>query len=90
MQFEEDQFTLRTLDEHEEKCALLAAGDEDVSKEYGINWRSILLDLYFNLWSGALLPDVMRDILEGALHYETKLVLQHCIDRQKYFCLYPP
>ena len=63
-------------------------GSEDVSKEYRINRRSILLDLkFFNICSGALLPDVMHDILEGALQYEAKLVLQHCIDRQKYFSL---
>ena len=35
--------------------------------------------------SGALLPDVMHDILEGALQYETKLLLQYCIREKHYF-----
>lgn len=34
---------------------------------------------YFDICSGGLLPDIMHDILEGALPYEAKLVLQHCI-----------
>ena len=32
---------------------------------------------YFNICSGALIPDVMHDVLEGVLQYETKLVLSH-------------
>ena len=35
--------------------------------------------------SGALLPDVMHDILEGALQYEVKLLLQYCIREMQYF-----
>ena len=36
------------------------------SKEYGVNSRSILLDLkHFNMCSGSLLPDVMHDLIEG-------------------------
>lgn len=32
-----------------------------------------------------LIPDVMHDILEGALQYETKLCLQYLIEKAKYF-----
>ena len=39
---------------------------------------------HFDICSGGLLPDVMHDILEGALPYEAKLILQHCID-EDYF-----
>ena len=42
---------------------------------------------YFNLCSGALVPDVMHDVLEGALQREIKLVLQYCIVSKKYFRL---
>ena len=49
-----------------------------------MNHRSILLDL-LHMCSGALLPDVMHDILEGALQYETKLLLQYCIREKHYF-----
>lgn len=43
-------------------------------------YRSTLMDLsYFNVCSGALLPDVMHDMLEGALQYELKLLLKYCL-----------
>ena len=49
-----------------------------LSVVYGINLRSPLLDLqYFDMCSGALVTDVMHDLLEGVLQYETKLVLQY-------------
>lgn len=52
-----------------------------ISQEYGINSRTTFLDLqYFDPCSGAFLPDVMHDVLEGALQYELKLVLKHLID----------
>ena len=31
---------------------------------------------YFSVASGALVPDIMHDILEGALPYEIKLMLK--------------
>ena len=36
---------------------------------------------------GSLVPDVMHDILEGALQYEVELMLQFMIDTEKYFTL---
>ena len=46
----------------------------DVSKEYGINRKSILNELiYFNMCNGSLIPDIMHDLLEGTLQYEVKL-----------------
>lgn len=42
---------------------------------------------YFDICSGALLCDVMHDLLEGVLQYETKLLLVHCIDTMNYFAL---
>ena len=54
-------------------------------KEHGINHRSSLLSLnYFDLCGGVLLPDIMHDILEGALQHELKLLLQHCVCTQHY------
>ena len=56
------------------------------STEHGINRRSGLLQLdHFNLCSGALLPDVMHDILEGVLQYELKLFLKQCIKEKRFF-----
>lgn len=56
---------------------------DEYSVLYGINRRSILTELkYFDICNGGLLPDVMHDVLEGALVYEAKLIMQHCIDKQ--------
>ena len=44
---------------------------------YGVNWRAILSTLsFFNITSGALITDIMHDIVEGALHLEVKLMLK--------------
>jgi len=57
------------------------------SKEYGINRNSAINELtYFNVCDGSLIPDVMHDILEGALQYEVKLMLQVMIT-ENYFTL---
>lgn len=58
------------------------------SKEFGLNRNSVLNELrYFNVCSGALLPDIMHDLLEGALQYELKLMLQLFIFQEQYITL---
>ena len=42
---------------------------------------------YFHVCNGSLVPDVMHDILEGALQYEVKLMLQFMVDTERYFTL---
>ena len=45
-----------------------------------------MLDLeFFDVCSGALIPDVMHDVLEGALQHELKLLLKHLILDCHYF-----
>ena len=40
-----------------------------------INRRSIFLELkYFDICGGGLIPDIMHDVLEGALVCEVKLI----------------
>lgn len=57
--------------------------DEEASVEYGVNRKSILTKLkYLDICNGALIPDVMHDVLEGVLQYEAKLVLKHIHDRR--------
>ena len=41
----------------------------------------------FHMYNGSLVPDVMHDILEGALQYEVKLMLQFMVDTERYFTL---
>ena len=60
-----------------------------MSKEYGINRRSVLNDLkYFHVCNGAFIPDIMHDVLEGVLQYEIKLLLHHMINDENYFYLH--
>ena len=37
--------------------------------------------------SGALIPDIMHDVLEGALQYEIKLMLRFMIRNEEFFTL---
>ena len=74
---------------HEQHCFEIqrdATGEK--SKEYGVNRDSVLNTLsFFHVCDGALLPDIMNDLLEGALQYEVKLMLRVMIDEEKYFSL---
>ena len=86
----QSQLQLRTKESHLEQCNLLEDEDSerDYSVEFGINSRSSLMSLeYFDLCSGGLVPDILHDVLEGALQYEAKLLLKHCILDEKYFSL---
>ena len=84
MKFKESDFELRTPVTHKQQCITLdsKSGPSRVaySKDCGINHTSVLDELqYFSVASGALLPDVMHDVLEGVLQYEVKLLLRHLI-----------
>lgn len=89
MQFLESNFELRNKASHKKQCAELQGDSgQAASKLYGINRNSVLNELtYFHVCSGALLPDVMHDILEGALQYEIKLMLKVMINEEEYFTL---
>ena len=50
--------------------------------------RSVLSELkYFDVSSGALILDVMHDILKGALQYEAKYILKQFVNCDHYFTL---
>lgn len=78
LQFKEDFFTIRTKACHIQDCASVEE-DPSLSKTLGVNRRSSLLELEFFDVCGGLIPDVMHDLLEGALQYEAKLLLIYCI-----------
>ena len=69
--FSESSTTLRSTLDHSQKCSELDAANtqqerDQLSTEFGINHHSILDDLlYFKVCSGALVQDVMHDVLEG-------------------------
>ena len=90
IQFLEHQFILCDKDMHFEHLAKIDSceGGRAASTLNGINHNSILNELaYFHVCSGALLPDVMHDILEGALQYEMKLMLKVFLSEEKYLTL---
>lgn len=74
---------------HKRQYALVKQDTTGIkSKEFGINRNSALNELaYFHVCSGALIPDIMHDILEGALQYEFKLMLQVMTRTENYFTL---
>ncbi len=54
---------------------------------YGVMFESILnTTSYFHTTEG-LPPDIMHDILEGAVQYEVKELLKHLINEKSYFSL---
>ena len=79
----EGQFKLRSDSEHSKHCDLVeetdlpAADQQHYSLVYGVN-RHALLDklFYFSVTSGALIPDIMHDILEGVLPLQVKLMFK--------------
>ena len=84
IKFVEEHFQLRNLENHISLLELVEEDDAN-SIEYGINRRSILMDLaYFDICQ-CLIPDVMHDILEGCLQYELKLLLQYLMLQEEYF-----
>jgi len=80
---------LRTTESHKNFCALVKVDKTGKrSKEFGINQDSLLNSLaYFHVCDGSLVPDIMHDVLEGALQYEVKLMLQYMINVENYFTL---
>lgn len=79
----ESQFEIRSNAKHSDLCDLLERDDlsatdrQHYSLVYGINRRALLSTLsFFDVASGSLVPDIMHDVLEGALPREVKLMLQ--------------
>ncbi|CAI8047453.1 hypothetical protein GBAR_LOCUS26222 [Geodia barretti] len=92
--FVESQFTLRTDERHSYHCDVLdrqdlsSADKQHFSLVYGVNRRALLHTLsYFSVASGALIPDIMHDVLEGALPLEVKLMLKVFVIDKKLFSL---
>ena len=56
---------------------LTSSDRQHLSSTFGINRRAEIDKLrYFDVSSGAPIPDIMHDILEGALPLELKLMLK--------------
>lgn len=89
----ESAFQLRSPQEHLHQCNLIeddnlsASDHQHYSTTFGVNRRALLDNLcYFDVVSGALIPDIMHDILEGVLPLEVKLMLK-VIHAISFMCL---
>ena len=88
MQFDVDDFQLRTRETHKQHCEQLQGPLHDhVTTTYGLQNDSILNSSKFFHVVDGLVPDIMHDILEGSLQYEVKELLKHFIQTEKYFTL---
>ena len=74
---------VRSSTQHSQHCDVLdmqeltTAERQHFSSTYGVNCCALVDSLqYFSVASGALVPDIMHDVLEGALPYEIKLMLK--------------
>ena len=79
----ESHFEIRSNAKHRRHCDILEQDDlspadrQHHSLVYGINRRALLTTLtFFDVTSGALIPDLMHDILEGALPLQVKQMLK--------------
>ena len=74
----DSDYKLRTLSRHLCHCDKIEM-NPTASKKYGVNRRSVLLELeYFDLCSGTFIPDVMHDLLEGMLLWHNCYVMHTC------------
>ena len=86
--FNSNDFQLRYTLMHLANCQRLTGPlKKHYSKVYGINEKSILLDVnHYSMCDWGLPHDIMHDLFEGVVQYEIKLLLLHCI-KEKYFVL---
>ena len=86
--FNSNEFQCRTHANHEVYCVRLSGDLRDYySMTYGINERSVLLDItHYSMLNWGLPHDIMHDCFKGVVQYEIKLLLLHCIAR-RYFTL---
>ena len=92
MQFNPDKILPRTRDHYNEICDMLESYSDlttrkELSKVYGIVYRAGLNKIqHFHVIDG-LPPDIMHDLLEGAVPCEVKCLLQRYIFEEKIFTL---
>ena len=83
------QFILRTPQQHDVMCEEVKSDTsrtQEKSTEYGINETSVLNNVTSLSVIGSLCHNIMHDLLEGAIPYELKFLLQYAFDA-KYLTL---
>ena len=87
--FYEEDFIARTKEAHERHCHEIENAPNDMVKNdlgtsYGINYRSSLCDLHEFDITVQLPQDIMHTLMEGAVQYELRHLLQHYIDNSQF------
>lgn len=77
---------MRTRAGHDNHCMHIEQ-NQDMSKIYGVNRKSILCNSRYYHVADGLPGDAMHDILEGLLQYEAKEMLKVFILEEKYFSI---
>ena len=89
--FIHEGFEERDVDEHLARCDLLETLPQNErkywSKQYGINSRSVLMEIEGFTITSCLVQDPMHLLLEGVVPYEVKLMLKEFIETEGYFTL---
>ena len=87
--FKECNFELRTPEEHKRQCAQLEQSllKSEISKNYGINRKSILENIPNFSVAQNLPHDIMHDLLEGVIPYELKLMLRYFVTECHFFTI---
>jgi len=86
--FRECDFRMRTESEHIERCETLTnlshSARQYWSREYGINARSVLLDIPHFSITQCLIHDIMHVLFEGICPLIIRHLLRHIVCRQNY------
>ena len=87
--FKESDFEQQTPEKHQRQCAELEQSvlRSEISKNYGINRKSILENIPNFSVAQNLPHDIMHDLLEGVIPYELKLMLSYFVTECRYFTL---
>ena len=89
-QYRESDFVLRSPNNYDYHCSLLSGPlAEADSVTYGINYESALNRIQdFHVCNSQLPQDIMHVLLEGAVPYTLKAMLQSFINVKRYITLY--
>lgn len=87
--FTEDNFNLRTKEDHAANVELIENAQTSFLKEFyskkcGVTCRSKLMEAPFFDVTQQLPMDIMHVFLEGVVAYEIKYLLRHCIDERHF------
>jgi hypothetical protein len=86
--FLSEEFQPRTRITHSSHCAYVGGPlHEHVATTYGVVRDSILNQSRFFHVTEGLAPDIMHDVLEGVLQYETKELLKYLVQQRKIISL---